>query len=71
MDGFIGESLLGVIIVDEEREWEAENNPNFVLTKEEISQGWHFCPDWDEMLIGPDSCEMEDCTCNGRGDDYG
>jgi hypothetical protein len=32
------------------------------LTQDEVTQGWHFCPDWDFLLIGPDSPEMECCT---------
>jgi hypothetical protein len=23
------------------------------LTQDEVTQGWHFCPDWDFLLIGP------------------
>ena len=42
------------------------------LTAEEIAQGWHFCPEWDELLIGPGMSELEDfldpesmtCLCN-------
>jgi hypothetical protein len=26
-----------------------------VLTLEETSQGWHFCPEWDGLLVGPES----------------
>ena len=33
------------------------------LTEVEIAQGWHFCPDWDGLLIGPGMDELEDCTC--------
>lgn len=33
------------------------------LTQMEIGQGYHFCPDWDFLLIGPDFTEMEGCTC--------
>jgi hypothetical protein len=24
------------------------------LTQDEVTQGWHFCPDWDFLLIGPE-----------------
>ena len=42
-----------------ELSWEA-----FIgLTPEELSRGWHFCPDWDYMLIGPNMKECESCTC--------
>lgn len=33
------------------------------LTQAEIDAGWHFCPDWDCMLIGPGMKEMECCDC--------
>lgn len=34
------------------------------LTEQEIIEGWHFCPDWDYLLIGPMTPEMEACTCH-------
>lgn len=34
------------------------------LTAEELSQGWHFCPCWDELLIGPGMKEVECCDCD-------
>ena len=33
------------------------------LTEEEIKQGWHFCPDWDLMLIHPNMPESDCCSC--------
>lgn len=36
---------------------------NRPLTQEEILQGYHYCPDWDYMLIGPEDPETECCTC--------
>lgn len=33
------------------------------LTQEEIDQGWHFCPDWDDLLIGPGMEEIKFCEC--------
>jgi hypothetical protein len=34
------------------------------LTPEERQEGWHFCPDWDQMLVGPGMVEYEECcTC--------
>lgn len=35
------------------------------LTPEEIEEGWHFCPDWDEMLICKYQKKGEYCTCQG------
>ena len=33
------------------------------LTEEELSLGWHFCVDWDCMLVGPSMGEYEQCQC--------
>lgn len=32
------------------------------LTQSEIDEGWHFCIEWDFMLIGPGMPEY-DITC--------
>jgi hypothetical protein len=34
------------------------------LTPDEIAEGWHFCWDWDGLLIGPGMGEMQSCCCN-------
>lgn len=34
------------------------------LTQEEKEDGWHFCPDWDGLLTGPEMDEIEHCLCN-------
>ena len=39
-------------------------NPEEGIEKHEAEQGWHRCPDWDFMLIGPDDPEWESCLCN-------
>jgi hypothetical protein len=33
------------------------------LTPEEVAEGWHFCWDWDGLLIKPGMREYEACTC--------
>jgi hypothetical protein len=33
------------------------------LTMDEINEGWHWCNDYDYMLVGPDMPEWENCTC--------
>lgn len=33
------------------------------LTDEEIRDGYHFCNDWDGMLLTPYDKENECCTC--------
>jgi hypothetical protein len=29
--------------------------------------GYHFCEEWDGLLIGPFDMEMQCCTCYARG----
>jgi hypothetical protein len=29
------------------------------LTQSEIDKGWHFCPEWDDLLIGPGMDELQ------------
>jgi hypothetical protein len=36
------------------------------LTQEELDAGWHFCYDWDGMLVGPGMPETEICVCGAR-----
>lgn len=33
------------------------------LTEEEIQEGWHFCWEWDGLLVGPGMDEMDSCLC--------
>lgn len=37
------------------------------LSKKEVAEGWHFCDDWDGLLIGPGMHEFEDC-CTHKTD---
>jgi hypothetical protein len=33
-------------------------------TQEEHDQGWHYCQDWDQLLVGPGMpAELSCCTC--------
>lgn len=34
------------------------------LTKEEWDKGYHWCLEWDDMLVGPGSLEALVCSCN-------
>jgi len=38
------------------------------LTAGEVSQGWHWCPEFDDLLLGPGTHEMEGgvCICGAR-----
>lgn len=44
-------------------EIEFKNSP---ITKEELEEGWHFCSDWDGMLVGPNTPESEVCLCKNN-----
>jgi hypothetical protein len=33
------------------------------LTEAELREGWHFCIDWDGLLIGPGMMEVNHCAC--------
>ena len=46
---------------------ELSRNDNDDLTAEESEAGWHFCPDWDYLLIHRSDPEIEGCTCEGKG----
>jgi hypothetical protein len=33
------------------------------VTDEEFQQGYHFCKEWDFMLVGPEDAEAQCCIC--------
>jgi len=46
------------------RRWHAITTIQTVkLTEREIQEGWHFCPEWDGLLIGPGMEEYKACLC--------
>ena len=49
--------------MNRQRYLEVEYGKDVTLTEEEQNQGWHFCADWDYMLIGPGMHELYCCTC--------
>jgi hypothetical protein len=52
----------------EESRWsELMNNDDLDLTDSETAHGWHFCPEWDGLLIGPGMWEFEHCCPCGVG----
>jgi hypothetical protein len=57
----------GALIVDAARYYALEMNILLELTAEEIAEGWHFCPDWDGMLLGPGMVEFNEC-CSCKKD---
>lgn len=36
------------------------------LTDSEYQAGWHFCFEWDGLLVGPGMPEMDVCDCPHR-----
>lgn len=49
--------------MNNERYIELERSNSLPLTEEEIKKGWHWCGDWDYMLVGPGMAAVESCTC--------
>lgn len=35
------------------------------MTDEEWNTGWHFCVEWDGLLVGPGMTEADCCGCQG------
>ena len=62
--------MADLVGMSEERWKSIEADYDAKLEAEEISIGWHFCPEWDGMLVGPGMDEFEHwCTC-GLGGNY-
>ena len=43
--------------------WIEVNNGGDKLTEEEKAQGFHFCYEFDGLLVGPDMVEWKFCHC--------
>ena len=54
------ENLVGM---SEERYKALMEDDNLELTPEEIEAGWHFCYDFDGLLVGPGMGEQMFCLC--------
>lgn len=52
--------------MDKKRFDELNGNDGRSLTESELAEGWHFCPDWDYLLVGPGSAEQDGCTCENN-----
>ena len=52
----------------EERYRELQRDPDATLTLVEFTAGWHFCWDWDGLLVNAydDEGEGRACTCYRR-----
>jgi len=40
-----------------------EEGDGVMLTNEEIDAGWHWCEEWDGLLVNVDDDEFVSCTC--------
>jgi hypothetical protein len=49
--------------MEDDRYYQLMRNDDVELTAEEIGEGWHFCWEWDGLLVGPGMGEMECCQC--------
>lgn len=47
-----------------ERWEELERDVTLGLTPNEVAEGWHFCHDFDGLLVGPGMFERQFCTCD-------
>jgi hypothetical protein len=36
------------------------------LTQDDVAEGWHFCPEWYGLCIGPGMPELDGCLCEPR-----
>lgn len=50
-------------VMTKQRYHELMSNFELELTQEEVDEGWHFCNDWDGLLICKDWPESECCYC--------
>ena len=50
--------------MDEKRRKQLECDRQESLTLQERLEGWHYCIDWDFMIIGPGMPEMKHCNCD-------
>ena len=49
--------------MNDERWKKLMEDDSIELTRDEISQGWHWCNEFDGLLVGPGMSEMEFCKC--------
>jgi len=50
--------------MDKERYKLLMEDDSVQLTESELFEGWHFCYDWDGLLISPKMGEWKFCECN-------
>ena len=50
-------------IMEKARWEELMRNQDLSVTPEELSHGWHFCWEWDGLLVGPGMMEYHGVSC--------
>ncbi len=60
-------SSLHEVDMPRERWIELMANDDLQLTLEEMAGGWHWCNDYDGLLVGPGMSERENCCCFAEG----
>ena len=41
-----------------------DGDESVMLTAQELADGWHWCDEWDGLLIHADDREFEHCKCD-------
>jgi hypothetical protein len=41
-----------------------EGDESVMLTAAELKNGWHWCDEWDGLLIHIDDAEFKQCKCD-------
>ena len=41
-----------------------DGDESVMLTAQELADGWHWCDEWDGLLIHTDDREFEHCKCD-------
>lgn len=59
----MGIELLGMA---KKRYWELTRDASLSLTAAEIEGGWHFCREWDGLLIHKSHPEFDACICHSE-----
>lgn len=56
-----------------EKQWrDLQNDPQGTISQEDLARGWHWCWEWDGLLVGPSMPEWGDdktqCRCGNHLD---
>ena len=41
-----------------------DGDESVMLTAEELANGWHWCDEWDSLLIHVEDVEFKHCKCS-------